>query len=117
MSHTSPHAYRVGAGAVGFLTAQLQNWILIVTLTLRKVGAQGNKEKARHRRLNMANVYEQGRSLGPDQMDYGVFLPFSPSVAREDKVTELGGQSRETETAAAVHGRDQRPPRQLTSEG
>lgn len=33
----------------------------------------------------MANVHEQGRSLGPDQMDYGVFLLSSPSVAREDK--------------------------------
>lgn len=93
MSHTSPHAHGVGAGVVPFLTAQLQNWILTVTLTLRKVGAQGNTEKVRHQGLNMANVYEQGRSLGPDQMDYGVFLPFSPSVAREDKVTELGGQS------------------------
>lgn len=52
-----------GGGIVAFLTAQLQNWILIVTLTLRKVGALGNKEKAIHQGLNMANVYER------DQMD------------------------------------------------
>lgn len=52
------HTGGEGAGVVALLTAPLQNWILIVTLTLRKVGALGNKEKAIHQGLNMANVYE-----------------------------------------------------------